>query len=113
MAQLRAALRSVPEPGPIVARARAGDLLGDVDFYELGRFVDALDGVARAWTAHVVRPLPQLETLRAVLAPGRDGAGFYLADTFAGPLRAARAALAEAEAEFDARRESIARASAT
>jgi DNA mismatch repair protein MutS2 len=108
VARVRAALRSIPEPAPIVARARAGDLLGDVDFYELGRFVDGLDAVARAWTAHDVRPLPALDALRAALAPGRDGAGFYLADAFAVPLHAARAALADAEAAYDARRESIA-----
>jgi hypothetical protein len=108
VARVRAALRSIPEPAPIVARARAGDLLGDVDFYELGRFVDGLDAVARAWNAHDARPLPAPDGLRAALAPGRDGAGFYLADAFAAPLRAAREALADAEAEYDARRESIA-----
>jgi hypothetical protein len=109
--RVRAALRAVPEPGPIVARARAGDPLTDVDFYELGRFVDGLDAVARAWTAALgpadARP-PSVDALRDLLAPGRDGAGFYLADAFAAPLRAARAALADAEAEVDARRESIA-----
>ena len=54
-----------------------------------------------------MRP-PRLDVLRAVLAPGRDGAGFYLADAFAPGLRAARAALAEAEAAVDARRDAIA-----
>ncbi len=119
--RLRAALRAVPEPQPIVARARAGDPLGDVDFYELGRFVDGLDAVARAWEAAVLRqaqgdngaapdhvPVPAVDALRELLAPGRDGAGFYLADAFAPPLHAARAALAQAEAEYDARREAIA-----
>ena len=117
VARVRAALRAVPEATPIVARARAGDALTDVDFYELGRFVDALDALARAWDAASgadaradaagLRP-PQLDALRAVLAPGRDGAGFYLADAFASGLRAARASVADAEAAFDARRAAIA-----
>jgi hypothetical protein len=131
--RVRAALRAVPEATPIVARARAGDSLNDVDFYELGRFVDALAALARAWDAATVqvpksprrndgvggdeadhhdavrgRRPPELAALRAVLAPGRDGAGFYLADVFAPGLRGARAALVDAEAAVDARREAIA-----
>ena len=54
-----------------------------------------------------LRP-PQLAALCAVLAPGRDGAGFYLADAFAPGLRAARAAVADAEAAFDTRRAAVA-----
>ena len=111
VARLRAALRAVPEPGPIVARARAGDALADVDFYELGRFVDALGALRAAWDvaggAPDRRP-PALDGLRTLLAPGREGSGFYLADAFAPPLRAARAALARAEADAEARRETIA-----
>jgi hypothetical protein len=129
VARVRAALRAVPEATPVVARARAGDALGDVDFYELGRFVDALAALGRAWDAAIRRPSvthdandadadgddalrarrpPRLDGLRAVLAPGRDGAGFYLADAFGAGLRAARAALADAEAAAGARREAIA-----
>ena len=107
----RAALRAVPEPGPIVVRARAGDALTDVDFYELGRLVDALDVLARAWDAAGGSPErrpPVLDGLRATLAPGRDGAGFYLADAFAPGLPAARATLARCEASVDRRRETIA-----
>ena len=109
--RVRAALRAVPEPSPIVARARAGDALTDVDFYELGRFGDALDALARAWDAangDANRRPPVLDALRRVLAPGRDGGTFYLADAFAPGLRAARDALAAAETEFEARREAIA-----
>jgi len=116
--RVRAALRAVPEPSPIVARTRVGDPLGDVDFYELGRFVDALDLLARGWDAAVREPSPGkerddrrppvLDGLRAVLAPGRERGGFYLADAFGPGLRAARAALAGAEASFDAQREAIA-----
>jgi len=122
--RVRAALRAVPEPTPIVARARAGDALTDVDFYELGRFVDALDALTRAWDAArrqahdnavaaqddvvAARRPPVLDAVRAMLAPGRDGGTFYLADAFAPGLRAARRALAAAETEFEARREAIA-----
>ena len=114
-ARLRAALRAVPEPSPIVARARVGDALDDVDFYELGRFADALDALARAWdAARRLRPAarpPVLDGLRVALAPGRDGArgaGFYLADAFDPGLHAARSALAAAEAAVEARREAVA-----
>jgi DNA mismatch repair protein MutS2 len=122
VARVRAVLRAVPEPAPIVARARVGDPLGDVDFYELGRFADATAALARAWDAavspsaapndpnHVItdRRPPAVDALSAVLAPGREGAGFYLDDAFGPGLRAARAALAAAEADAEARREAIA-----
>jgi hypothetical protein len=111
VARVRAALRAVPEPAPILGRARAGDPLSDVDFYELGRFVDALAALARAWDAAAGAPErrpPSVEALRAVLAPGREGAGFYLADAFAPGLRGARAAFALEEAEYEARRGEIA-----
>lgn len=109
--RVRAALRAVPEPSPIIARARLGDPLGDVDFYELGRFVDALDTLARAWDAAGGAPErrpPALRALRSLLAPGRERTGFYLADAFGPGLAFARAALAEAEAVVDARREALA-----
>ncbi len=111
VARIRAALRAVPEPGPILARARAGDPLTDVDFYELGRFVDALAALARAWDAArgaAQRRPPTLDAMRAILAPARENGGFYLADAFGAGLPAARTALASAEAEVDARREAIA-----
>jgi DNA mismatch repair protein MutS2 len=109
--RVRAALRAVPEPGPIVARARVGDRLDDVDFYELGRFADAVDALRRAWDAaggDGSRRPPPLHSLQSALAPGREGAGFYLADAFAPGLRAARAVLADAEAAYDREREWIA-----
>lgn len=109
--RLRAALRAVPEPGAIVARARAGDPLNDVDFYELGRFVDALDVLARAWESaggEASRRPPVLEALRALLAPGRSGGEFYLADSFAAGLQEARAAVERAEERYEALREGVA-----
>lgn len=111
VARVRSALRAVPEPTPIVARLRAGDPPSDVDFYELSRFVDALEAVRRAWDAAgggvEFRP-PVLEGLSALLAPGRREGGFYLADPFGVGLHAARSALADAEAAVDARREAVA-----
>lgn len=111
VARVRAALRAVPEPAPIVARVRVGDALSDVDFYELSRFVDALDALARAWDAAgggaELRP-PALDRLRATLAAGRRDGGFYLADAFGAGLQDARAALAGAEASVERRREAIA-----
>ena len=117
VARVRAALRAVPEPAAIVGRARAGDPLSDVDFYELGRFADAVEALERAWDGAArsgvadipadCRP-PSVAALRAVLAPGREGAGFYLADAFAPALAAARAAFAAADAVYEARREEIA-----
>jgi DNA mismatch repair protein MutS2 len=111
VARVRAALRAVPEPSPILARARAGDTLSDVDFYELGRFVDALATLRNAWdAAHgaVEERPPALDALRTLLAPGREGAGFYLADAFDAALAPARAVLAAAEAAVDTRRVAIA-----
>jgi len=109
--RLRAALRAVPEPSAIVARARAGDPLNDADFYELGRFVDALDVFARAWDGaggEASRRPPVLEALRDLLAPGRSGGEFYLAAEFAPGLHEARAAVERAEERYEALRDSIA-----
>jgi hypothetical protein len=102
-ARVRAALRTVPDPLPIVSRARAGDPLGDVDFYELGRFADALDAVARAWTqaGGGAGDLPEPPPIAALLAPGRSGAGFYLDDAFDPVLADARATMAEADARVE------------
>jgi len=103
-ARVRAALRTVPDPLPIVSRARAGDPLGDVDFYELGRFADALDAVARAWTQAGGAPddLPASPPIAALLAPGRSGGtGFYLDDAFDPVLADARETMAEADARVE------------
>jgi len=109
--RLRGALRAVPEPTPIVVRARAGDVLGDVDFYELARFAGTLDELARLWNdaggTHERTPT-RVERLRSLLAPGRDGDGFYLADAFGSGLRAARAELLRAENDLELQRRSIA-----
>jgi hypothetical protein len=109
--RLRGALRAVPEPTPIVVRARAGDALGDIDFYELARFAGALDEMARLWNEAGGSPerMPRrVEQLRALLGPGREGDGFYLSDAFGVGLRAARAELLRAENELDLQRRTIA-----
>ncbi len=107
VARMRAALRAVPEPTPIAARARAGDALVDVDFYELLRFADAVDGLARAWDAAAApadrRPAP-VTALAELLAPGRTPAGFYLADAFGAGLASLRAHVRDADVRLDAQR---------
>ncbi|HZO92652.1 MAG TPA: hypothetical protein VFB22_02700 [Candidatus Baltobacteraceae bacterium] len=111
VARVRAALRAIPDPSPIAARARAGDVLDDVDFHELARFADALGALRAAWDAaggpHDGAP-PLANALHEVLAPGRDGGEFYLADAFGAGLAGARATLVAAESALDARREEIA-----
>jgi DNA mismatch repair ATPase MutS len=111
VARLRSALRALPEPSAILARVRVGDALSDVDFHELLRFVDGLDTLARIWDAAGGSPErrpPRLARVAQSLAPGRENGGFYLADAFDPELAVARAAFAAAEAEVDARRETIA-----
>lgn len=111
--RIRAALRRAPDPTSIVARARAGDPLGDVDFYELGRFLDALAATSHAWTdagGNAAEAPPALEALAGVLAPGRSALGFYLADAFDPRLSACRAAYADADARVQADRRRLAAA---
>jgi DNA mismatch repair protein MutS2 len=100
VAAIRAALRSVPDPLAIVARARAGDPLGDVDFYELGRFADALESVRRAWldAGGDAADLPASSGIATLIAPGRGGPGFYLDDAFDPVLADARETMGQAEA---------------
>ena len=108
----RVALRTVPDPLAIVSRARAGDPLGDVDFYELGRFADALDAVAHAWlqAGGAADELPVASAVGTVLAPGRSGAGFYLADAFDPVLAHARTTMAEADTRVERERTRLAEA---
>jgi hypothetical protein len=110
VARMRAALRAVPEPAPIAARARAGDTLVDVDFYELLRFADALEVLARAWdaadAAAQARPAP-VTALAELLAPGRTPAGFYLADAFGADLASLRARVRAADERLDAQRSAL------
>jgi hypothetical protein len=111
VAHVRAALRRAPDPAEIVSRARLGDPLSDVDFFEIGRFVDALDATARAWDAAGgaagERP-PVAEEVETLLSRGRERGAFYLADAFSDPLAAARRSYAAADADFAAQRRRLA-----
>jgi len=108
---LRAALADAPDPGPALARAGGGGVLGDADFFELARFLDAHAAIAAL--AHGVvdeavlrEPAPEL---RATLAPGITALRtFYLDDGFDAALAAARAESARAQAAYDAARSRLA-----
>lgn len=101
VAHVRAALRRAPEPVDIVSRATVGDALTDVDFFEIGRYADALDATARAWDAAggaaAERP-PVAPGIVDLLARGRQAGTFYLADAFSSELTRARDAYAVADA---------------
>ena len=105
---LRGALAAVPDPSTALARAAVGDVLGDVDFFDLNRFLDALGEVrvllADAAFAGVEAPAGDA-SLAAALAPGRTPQrSFYLDDAFAPELASARAAANERQTAYDAAR---------
>jgi len=105
---LRAAIAAVPDPSAALTRARGGDVLADVDFFELGRFLDALGTVvaeARG-DAFAAIEIPQPDAALAdALAPGRaDGRSFYVADAFDAALATARGESAARRAAFDSAR---------
>ncbi len=107
VALTRTALRRAPDPAGIISRATAGDSLDDVDFFELLRFADALDATASAWDAAggpVSGRPPVLPEVAGLLARGRLGGSFYLADTFGASLGAVRARYAVADAAATAER---------
>jgi hypothetical protein len=107
---VRDALRRAPDPVDTVSRATVGDALSDVDFFEIGRFADALDATDRAWASAGGDPAGRPPTARAVadlLARGRGPGTFYLADDFSADLAAARAAHALAQAGFAVERERL------
>jgi hypothetical protein len=105
---LRAAIAAAPDPRAALLRASAGGVLGDVDFFELSRFLDSLGEVAALLAEGA---LPDLDVpaggaaLRATLAAGRTPARtFYLDDGFDPALAAVRSAFAAAQAAYDAAR---------
>ncbi|MGP6159339.1 MAG: MutS-related protein [Vulcanimicrobiaceae bacterium] len=110
LAQLAAALADVPDPRAALARARAGEVLADVDFHQLARFEDGLAGMQAVAGGALDVPAPD-DALAAAFAPGRGSAhSFYLADAFDAELATRRAEAAAAEAAFDAARSRIAEA---
>lgn len=112
LASLRATIGGAPDPGPALALARAGGVLGDVDFFELSRFLDAVAGVAEyaAGPAFAAVDVPQGDpALRALLAPGRTAERtFYLDDAFDPSLARARGESAGCQARYDAARSRLA-----
>ncbi len=105
---VRDALRSAPEAIGPIARASMGDVLADANFFELQRFCDAVDHVDGLVNGSAgIEPILNsgVRAVREALAPGRTGAyEFYLADAFDVALAAARAELADAQADLDAAR---------
>ncbi len=103
---MREIFRNVADASSAIARASMGDLLSDANLLELQRFFDAcmrLDGLSSG-----VAELPPavddaVRSCARELELGRAGKfGFYLADAFDESLARARAALASAQAEYDA-----------
>ena len=103
---MRDVFRNVPDAATAIARASMGDPLSDANLLELQRFFDAcvrIDTLSSgADSLPKVASDAVLETARR-LELGRAGKfGFYLADNFDPSLGRARAALAQAQAEYDA-----------
>lgn len=109
--ELRATIAETPDIRDALARARVGAPLDDVDFFEIQRFLDALERLVTlgsAQSALLALPLPDA-ALRAALAPGRTASRtFYLADAFAPELAQRRGEAARAQAAFDLARGGIA-----
>ena len=103
---MREIFRNVPDAASAIARASMGDVLSDANLLELQRFFDAC--IRFNTLAYGVDALPETATEAIVecsrrLELGRAGKfGFYLADGFDSTLGGARAALAQAQAEYDA-----------
>lgn len=102
------AIARAPEVAPAIERARAGGTLADSDFFELGRFLDALDDVAKRAQTPALRDFGALAgggALRTALAPGRAQTGtFYLADAFDAALADERAQTNHAQTMLDLER---------
>ncbi len=108
LGELRAALAAAPDVRAALARACEGATLDDVDFFEIARFIDTLDDVARRTTGDAFEPHDVAcadPALRDALAPARTPARtFYLADLFDSKLAARRGEAANAQAAYDAAR---------
>lgn len=120
LSALRTAIAQAPDLAAVFVRARSGETLADVDFFELGRLLDALAevctlagdaafayGAGDAAFAHGAGDAAF--ALRAALAPGRTPSRtFYLADGFDAELAARRRASAAAQASYDGARSRLA-----
>jgi len=111
LASLRATIAAAPEVGATLVRARVGGVLGDVDFFELGRLLDALAEIVTLAAPEAFGAAVPLDhpALRAALAPGRTASrAFYLDDAFDPELAAARAEAAARQAVYDTARSRLA-----
>ncbi len=103
---VREVLRNVPDASPAIARASMGDALADANLLELQRFFDACERLDGLVGDCFELPGVASDAVRAsarALELGRSGRfGFYVADAFDERLAGARAALARAQAEYDA-----------
>lgn len=107
LAAMRAAIARAPDCADVFVRATAGATLDDVDFFELGRLIRAIDEVAR-FVARESFAARAIAEVRAALEPGTtNGYGFYLADAFDATLARERARANAAQAAFDAERSRI------
>ncbi|MDE2573664.1 MAG: hypothetical protein KGM44_14210, partial [bacterium] len=99
---LRASLRAIPDPSATLARLATGEVLDDVEIYELARYLDALRAFGERAAEHLpAELLPEsFAELHAALAGGRRGGGFYLDDGYAQGLGAARAAAEAADSAY-------------
>jgi DNA mismatch repair protein MutS2 len=108
LAALRDAIAGCPDPAAAVARARAGVVLADGDFFEVARFLDAVALIRSLAREDVFArtPLPPRdERLAALLEIGRTRErSFYLADAFDGDLASARRRAVEERVRLDAER---------
>jgi len=110
---LRAAIGAAPDLASILDRATAGGTLDDVDFFEVGRLVDAFAEVAMLVcdqpAERAIFDDRAIDALRAALDVGRTATrSFYLDDAFDAALARARTAAVAAQAGYDAARSRLA-----
>jgi DNA mismatch repair protein MutS2 len=109
LAAMRATLAAAPDITAVLARASVGAVLGDVDFFEIGRFIAALAEIAEplsGWFAGVHDSV--YGALQMALGPGRSaGGGFYLADAFDPELANARAEANASQTAYDVARSGL------
>jgi DNA mismatch repair protein MutS2 len=112
LAALHGAIAACPDLASALARARAGAVLADTDFFEISRFLDAVAAALALATHCEFRALglpARDEALVAALAAGRTAERtFYLGDDFDAELKAVRGAAAALRARYDAERSRLA-----
>lgn len=105
---LRHVVSDAPDPRGLIARACAGDILADADFFELSRFLEAVLEVRACATDRAFEEIglpPDPQRLWSVLAPGRTPLRtFYLSDAFDEELALLRADAAWRRIAADAAR---------